>query len=458
MSGTEAAGRQIRDGAWLDGQNFPPLRYAVPDLLPAGFTVIAAPPKAGKSLLILDWLLAKASGGAALGRLPAGPARDVLYLALEDGDRRLQARCRHLLAEGEPIPGRLRYVLAVAPGQLGAVIEDALGGYPDTALLVIDTLARIMPRPYRDESDYQRDYRIGAELKKIADGLPGLAVVVIHHSRKAPSADFIDDVSGTYGLAGAADTIIIVRRPRGRAEGVLQVTGRDVIEAQYAVTFRNGAWALDGADLAEARDNVTSRADAAALSDRSAQIMGFAGEHPEGITPQQAKEKFGEDADRYLRRLADSGLADETQARRICGVRSVRSVRFPGRRGNGHPGVRSVRSVRFAGQRGCGNGHFAFRSVRSVRNRARADRRRPRRGRGSAVVRTGGPPSPYLLRRIPEAVAERGGLSRADLARVLRVGEHDRSFAVSLVVCYRRGEVDFCGGYVVAAPDQLEER
>ena len=66
--------------------------------------------------------------------------------------------------------------------------------------------------------------------------------------------------------------------------------------------------------------------------------------------------------------------------------------------------------------------------------------------------------SPYLLRRIPEAVAERGGLSRADLARVLRVGEHDRSFAVSLVVCDRRGEVDFCGGYVVAAPDQLEER
>ena len=67
-----SAGRQIRDGAWLDGQNFPPLRYAVPDLLPAGFTVIAAPPKAGKSLLILDGLARqKASGGAALGRLPA---------------------------------------------------------------------------------------------------------------------------------------------------------------------------------------------------------------------------------------------------------------------------------------------------------------------------------------------------------------------------------------------------
>jgi hypothetical protein len=43
----------IRTGAWLDEQTFPPLRYAVPGLIPEGFTLLIGPPKAGKSWLVL---------------------------------------------------------------------------------------------------------------------------------------------------------------------------------------------------------------------------------------------------------------------------------------------------------------------------------------------------------------------------------------------------------------------
>jgi AAA domain/Transcriptional regulator, AbiEi antitoxin len=269
--------------------------------------VIAAPPKAGKSLLILGWMLAVASGGPALGALSTGPARGALYLALEDGDRRLQARCRHLLAPGEPIPARLRYVLTVPPGEVEAVVEDALARYPDTALVVIDTLGRIMPLPRQGETTYQRDYRVGVALKRIADERPGLTIIVIHHTRKAHSEDFIDDVSGTHGLAGAADTIILVRRSRGRDEGVLQVTGRDVLEAAYAVTFRDGAWSLDGGTLSEARDNVARRADEAALSGRSAEIIEFVRQHPGGAKTGDITSKFGHDAATYLRRHVERG-------------------------------------------------------------------------------------------------------------------------------------------------------
>jgi AAA domain len=90
------------DGAWLDGQQFPPLRYAVPGLIAAGLDIIAAPPKVGKSLLILDWLLAVVSGGLALSTIPC-LERDVLLLALEDGDRRLQSdfgSCAGLISGG----------------------------------------------------------------------------------------------------------------------------------------------------------------------------------------------------------------------------------------------------------------------------------------------------------------------------------------------------------------------
>ena len=305
---------ELRDGGWLDVQDFPPLAYNVPGLMPAGLGIIAAPPKAGKSLLVLDWLLAAATGGQALGRLPLGAARDVLYLALEDGDRRLQARCRQLLAEREPIPDRLRYILTVPPGQVLAVLRDALERYPDTRLVVLDTLGRIMPLPLQGETTYQRDYRVAVALKRIADERPGLTIIVIHHTRKAFADDFIDSISGTHGLAGAADTIIMLSRSRGKGEGTLRVTGRDVIEADYAVTFRDGAWSLDGADLKEARASVRRRAETGALGDRSAEIIEFIRGRPSGAKAQDIEAKFGDDGTRYVRRLAKSGRV--TRAKR----------------------------------------------------------------------------------------------------------------------------------------------
>jgi hypothetical protein len=299
---------ELRDGPWLDGQQFPPLKYTVPGLMPAGLGIIAAPPKAGKSLLVLDWLLAAALGGAALGRIRTGAARDVLYLALEDGDRRLQARCRHLLADGEPIPERFRYILAVPPGQVLAVIADALGRHPGTALIVLDTLGRIMPLPLQGETTYQRYYRVAVALKRFADQHPGLAIIVIHHTRKAFSDDFIDSISGTHGLAGAADTIITLSRGRGKADGILRVTGRDVIEADYAVTFHDGVWSLDGDTLAEARANVARRAETGALSERSAEIIEFVRScGPAGAKTGQVTGKFGKDAAQYLKRHVESG-------------------------------------------------------------------------------------------------------------------------------------------------------
>lgn len=298
---------ELRDGAWLDGQQFDPLKYTVPGLMPAGLGIIAAPPKAGKSLLVLDWLLAVALGGAALGRLRTGPARDVLYLALEDGDRRLQSRCRHLLAESEPIPERFRYILAVPPGQVLAVITDALSRHPDTALIVLDTLGRIMPLPYQGETTYQRDYRVAVALKRIADDHPGLTIIVIHHTRKAFSDDFIDSISGTHGLAGAADTIITLSRGRGKGDGVLHVTGRDVIEADYAVTFKDGVWALDGGTLAEARANAARRAEAGKLGERSTEIIDYVRGRPAGAKAGEVTGKFGKDAAQSLKRLTDAG-------------------------------------------------------------------------------------------------------------------------------------------------------
>lgn len=296
----------LRDGAWLDAQEFPPLRYAVDGLLPEGFAILIGPPKAGKSWLILDILLAVAAGGRAVGKLPVGAKRRVLYLALEDGDRRMQDRCRTLL-DGDPIPPLFHYLTHVPPNGVVAVVEAFLTIYPDTALVVVDTLGKVMPPSQPGESAYQRDYRVAGRLKTIADAHPGLSVTVLHHDRKAVADDFVDSVSGTHGLAGAADTIVVLARKRQASEAVLKVTGRDVPEAEYGLVLNGGRWVLDGDTLADAADAAQNREESRGRSDTSMDIAWFVRQHPAGVAAKDVAARYGDSAYKYLTRLADDG-------------------------------------------------------------------------------------------------------------------------------------------------------
>lgn len=297
----------LRNGAWLDQQDFPPLRYAVPGIVPEGSTLLVGAPKIGKSWLVLAWALAKAAGGIALSaiRVDAAP---VLYLALEDGDRRMQSRCRDLLV-GDPIPAAFDYLTYVEPGRVVETIAAWLKRHPGASpLVILDTLGKVMPPALNGETSYQRDYRIGSALKRLAESEPGAALVTNHHDRKASADDFVDAVSGTHGLAGAADTTVVLVRSRGEQYGILKVTGRDVSEGEYAVTFTNASWALNGRDLDEAARNAQARAAIAGLGGRSADILAYVAEHPDGVRAADVAEQLDvPDARRYLARLADAG-------------------------------------------------------------------------------------------------------------------------------------------------------
>lgn len=292
----------VRNGTWLTKQVFPELTYAIEGVVPEGFTIIVGAPKIGKSWLVLNFLLAIASGGKALSAVTTGPPRAVLYLALEDGDRRMQSRCIKLLGDTE-IPAEFHYLTHVKPGEVLSTIDAWLDIYPDTALIVVDTLGKIIPDTGGGESPYQRDYRISSALKARADDHPGLAIAGCHHDRKANAEDFVDSVSGTHGLAGAADTIVVVARKRLSQSGILKVTGRDVTENEYAVTITDGVnWMLDGKDLAEAAEAARERQDTANLGDPSAMVLKTVNGHPEGLSPAEVAGITGIDAD-YARQL-----------------------------------------------------------------------------------------------------------------------------------------------------------
>ena len=208
-----------RDGAWLGVQEFAPLRYHVPGIIAEGVTVLAGAPKVGKSWLVLACGLAVAGPGAALGKLWCAESRPVFYLALEDGDRRMQERCRILL-DGKyrprgsaEIPAAFTYLTRVRPGAIVATIGEYLDASGKLEpLVIIDTLGRVLPPADYGETAYGRDYRIMTELKDLADAWPGTSLLISHHDRKAESPDFVEQVSGTNGIAGGADTVIVLTR------------------------------------------------------------------------------------------------------------------------------------------------------------------------------------------------------------------------------------------------------
>jgi hypothetical protein len=215
----------------LMGTVFPAPRWAVPGILCEGVSLICGPPKVGKSWMALSLGLAIAAGGRAFGAIPvrAGP---VLYLALEDTPRRLKARMGRLL-NGDPAPAGLALATEwpTLPGGGSQAIATWLDANRDARLVVIDVFAKVRGPSAPGASAYDADYAAVGRAKRIADNY-GVAVVLIHHVRKAGSDDFLAEVSGTNGIAGAADATLVLKRARGQHDGVLHVTGRDVEEAE----------------------------------------------------------------------------------------------------------------------------------------------------------------------------------------------------------------------------------
>ena len=299
---------ELRDGAWLDGQDFPPLEYTVPGLMPAGLGIIAAPPKAGQEPA-RPRLAARRRPrrvGARHGSVSARPAT-----CSTSRSRTATGACRpgavSCSATASPIPDRFRYILPSRPARCSPCSATRSAATRTPGSIVLDTLGRIMPLPIQGETTYQRDYRVAVALKRFADDRPGLTVVVIHHTRKALADDFIDSMSGTHGLAGAADTIIMLSRGRGKGEGTLRVTGRDVTEADYAVKFRDGVWPLDGDDLARPAPMSGAAPRPARSADLSAEIIEFVRQQPRRAPRPGVGTSSAMTPTRYLKRLTDSG-------------------------------------------------------------------------------------------------------------------------------------------------------
>ena len=226
---------------------FPPIRYIVPDYIVEGLTILAGAPKARKSWMVLDVALSVAAGGEVFGTVPCQQG-DVLYLALEDNQRRLQDRMRKMGITDAPERLTLCTEWPVGSEAL-AEIEAWAGSVERPTLVAVDVLARVR-EPTNGEANYESDYRSLVALHDLALRL-GIAIVAVHHNRKSEADDPFDLVSGTRGITGAADTVLVIRREHNGASSkraTLYGRGRDIPEIERALEFsdRDFRWNVLG--------------------------------------------------------------------------------------------------------------------------------------------------------------------------------------------------------------------
>lgn len=300
----------IRADELLD-MEFEPLEFVVDGVIATGLTLLVAAPKIGKSWMALDLAYQVASGGKAFGAIPV-QTRPVLYLALEDGQRRLNARMRKL---GCRKTENLFFVTRTS--DIDADIDDFMQLHAKRhPLVIVDTLQKYREtKPAsRNDSAYERDYAIVGGLQRRVLEAEG-SLLILHHDRKAGSGDFVESVSGTNGIAGSADTIITIHRPRVSADAVLSVTSRDAMEGEYAVRFDDGRWILEGGNLEAAAQAVVQARVHARNGDRMNDVLDCVTKHPQGVKPYEVSESLGDispkDASNCLQRLLKQGLIDK---------------------------------------------------------------------------------------------------------------------------------------------------
>ncbi len=199
-----------------------PLAWLLTDLvLVGGAAILGGAPKAGKSYLACELAVAVASGTPAADRFAVPTAGPVLLCAAEDPAPVVVHRLAALAAARDRTLASLPLEVIVEAGvqfpqgldRLAATIAACM-----PRLLLLDPLIRF----------HARDENSAADMAGVLDGLralartSGCAILLVHHTRKAPSAGPVGlGLRGSSDLAAFGDVNLALRRLT--ADGLLEL-------------------------------------------------------------------------------------------------------------------------------------------------------------------------------------------------------------------------------------------
>jgi predicted transcriptional regulator len=208
--------------------------WIIPNLLPEGFSILGGKPKVGKSWLGLQIALTCVQLG-----------KRVVYFALEDTKGRLQKRLKHL---GIIDPEALKDLPILFSFELPKIGKGAIKEIraciqefkPD--LIIIDPWAKIKPQT-KGKDLYLEEYQALDTFKGFLKD--GVNILLVHHTRKSPSEDPLDEILGSTGQTAVVDNVLVLKRGRGSQTAVLHLIPRDFEGADLGLRFENG-WKIEG--------------------------------------------------------------------------------------------------------------------------------------------------------------------------------------------------------------------
>ena len=217
----------------------PENKQVIEGLLFQGVTILAGSGKIGKSFAVLHICMCVANGTQIWGRKTLKGT--TLYLALEDNLTRIQGRLDKVI-DGTGIElSENMYIATMSKsikGGLEEQIQSFMGSYPETILIVVDTFQKVRTtNNERNANIYALDYEEMGILKVLADRY-NIAILLIHHLRKAGDGDEFNKISGSTGISGAADNLMLLAKEK-RLDNTasLQLTGRESADIKLVLEF-----------------------------------------------------------------------------------------------------------------------------------------------------------------------------------------------------------------------------
>jgi hypothetical protein len=239
----------------LDTMIIPPTRWLVDGLIAPGLTILAAPPKQGKSYLALQTALCAGAGVDVLER--ATQASRVTYFDLEEWHGLLKERVDPIRA-AHKLTQKLPVKIKLTTGTGEAALRDMEREVADgSRLIIVDIFAKIRDELSENakQNAYARDIAFVGTLAQAVLSWTDTAVVVVHHGNKGKHDDWQSKISGSSGITGASHTNIYMARPdlRGMNEDdkreamryrTLHAIGKQVRDQEIAIEMlpNMGGW------------------------------------------------------------------------------------------------------------------------------------------------------------------------------------------------------------------------
>ncbi|MBR0267502.1 MAG: AAA family ATPase [Clostridia bacterium] len=220
--------------------------YIVDGILYPGLTILAGPPKYGKSFLSLDLACSVASGSDFLGKLTK--QGEVLYLDLEGTEWRTNERLAQLGYSLCPDLLDHTYEADTVDHNLIRQLTEQIESKSNPKLMIIDTMARIKGKTRRGEDGYAAEYRFLFPLHELALK-KSVAIVCVTHTRKSGAVlpdDPMELIIGSTAQYGTADNGWVLTGKREEATKILHCSGRDYEGIDLEIEFSGGKWIPQG--------------------------------------------------------------------------------------------------------------------------------------------------------------------------------------------------------------------